>query len=308
MKYIEFYEDSSGRKWYHKSVLELIKQYSLKEDPENIIRKRAINLVNEGLQYGWSGPPFDPKILASLKGIKVEKGPPTFKEEAMIFPRGDQQLIILYNPFSPPTRINFSICHELTHTLFPNYYETIKLRSKKRQKFDPNKEIEYLCDIGASEILMPAEFFKKDLKKYGLSLYSVEPLRQIYLASYEAVIRRMIDLADINCAAVFFEFKLKPKEINSAKQITFDFFESPKPKMRVSYAITSKNFPFFIPKDKSAPDNSCIYKAVITQSIESDIEKWEIKNFGFCRIEAMPIPPNLPQSPKRIVALVFPLN
>ena len=138
------------------SVVRLVRLHSkISQDPEEIIRYLIRNELTDARNYGWSGPPFDPKDFASTIGIPCEKSDKLFhSEDAELQPNPTKEgrSIIKYNPNKPKTRQNFSIAHEIAHTFFPDYQHQYKARHKIG-KFDPNYEVEFLCDLGASEIV-----------------------------------------------------------------------------------------------------------------------------------------------------------
>jgi Zn-dependent peptidase ImmA (M78 family) len=256
-----------------------------------IIRKRAQELVAQARALGWSGPPFDPRILASLRGIDIRPDRLSPDQDAFIMPSASEQLEIVFDPARPSTRQNFSISHEISHTLFPDGYEMIRYRQRHRDKFDPDHELEYLCDIGASEILLPAEDFSGDLADFGFTLRSVLPLRDRYEASREALIRRMVQFDGGRSAAVFLEYRLKPSEQMATRQLSFlTRSVAPRPKLRIAYAVPSEEFAIFLPPHKSIPDNSCVYRALESGEVESAEEKWGVTGLPLCRVEAMSMP------------------
>src|SRR5258708_7819727 len=103
------------RKWRHDSVLKLISESDFK-DPIQEIRKRARTMVLRSFENGWSGPPFNPLELAKLHGIDLK--PDESIKDASIVSLKKGHFQIQYNPFQKPTRINFSIAHEIAHFLF----------------------------------------------------------------------------------------------------------------------------------------------------------------------------------------------
>lgn len=306
-----YVRDRKGRRWYHLSVLAMLEEYGhgQRKDPEEVIREKARKLVARAQSKGWGGPPFDPVLLASFLKIKTNPAPPDFHVDALIFPVPGQQLEIQFNPSRPNTRRNFSICHEIAHTFFPDCYEHVRLRSRNKRQFDPDAEVERLCDIGASELLLPLDPFLKCVRRYGMTLRAIDPLRQLFESSRDATISRLVQTTDVECAAVFLEAKLKPSEQKLLRQEAFPFeIPIPQPKMRVSYSVPSPTFALFIPKDKSVPETSCVYEAVLEGRIAKRAEKWGLQDFPLSRIEAMPLPPkDLDESIPRAVALVIPL-
>lgn len=124
----------------------------------------------------------------------------------MIVPSEDGRLRILLNSaVTQPERQNFSICHEIAHTFFPDCAEFIRMREKGQGKADPDREVEVLCNIAASELLLPVDHFLDSLKEFGFSLSSVPPLSGRFLASKSATVIKMVNTGIKVCAAVFLE-------------------------------------------------------------------------------------------------------
>lgn len=272
------------------------------------MRERARDLVNRAKSLGWSGPPFDPRIIASLRDIDLRTDQLSPHQDAYIIPKGDNRLEIVVDPTRPTTRQNFSISHEISHTLFPDGYEMIRYRQRDRDQFDPDHELEYLCDVGAAEILLPAEDFGGDLDLFGYTLEAVSALRERYQASREAVIRRMVQLNPGLTAAVFLEYRLKPSEKAALRQLSLrGMGGAPQPKLRIAYAVPSERFSIFLPPHKSIPDDSCVYRALASSEVETAEESWGVSGLSCCRVEAMSMPPgdDLEASLRAVALLVL---
>jgi hypothetical protein len=280
------------RIWRHPSVLGLVEDHGHRDDPVAIIRERARELVAQAKSLGWSGPPFDPRIMASLRDIDFRSYPLPPKQDAFIMPKGDNRLEIVFDPTRPLSRQNFSISHEISHTLFPDGYQMIRYRERDRDRFDPDRELEYLCDVGAAEILLPADDFRDDLAVFGSTLHAVAALRERYQASREAVVRRMVQVGREQAAAVFLEYRLKPSERATMRQLSLlGMDDAPQPKLRIAYAVPSERFTVFLPPHKSIPDDSCVYRALETGEVETAEESWRVSGLPPCRVEAMSMPP-----------------
>ena len=292
------------RVWRHASVIALLEDDGRLIDPVRIIRERARTLVARARGLGWDGPPFDPRVLASLLGIRVQPDHLRAGHDACIFPRG-QQLQIVFDDTRPTTRQNFSISHEIAHTLFPDGFELIRHRYQRRDAFDPDRELELLCDAGAAEILLPVDEFRADVQLDGSSLEAVHRLRERYKASREAIIRRMVQLDQSASAAIFLEFRLKPSEIAAQRQARLIESGRPsQPKLRIAYAVLSERFNVFLPSHKSIPEGSCAYRALSSGGIEDDIEQWDIAGLSRCRVQAMAMPTGDEDASLRAVALL----
>ena len=264
-----------GKRVYsNPAVVDLVEFHrEVSQDPEEIIRHLARNEIADARNYGLSGPPFDPRILASIMGIQYEESKQLIhSQDAELQPiaKGNTDLIIRYNPDKPKTRQNFSIAHEIAHTLFPEYRDQYKAHHQIG-KFNPDSEVEFLCDLGASEIIMPAPEFNRDVEKMGISLKSLERLSKRYNASLEATAIRMITTNFDSCALMVLGYSHKPSELcqieNAKNQLNLfsDCPCLPPLKLRVQYFVPSKYFFAYIPKHKSIEETSPLHEVSVTR-------------------------------------------
>jgi hypothetical protein len=177
------------------------------------------------------------------------------------------------NPDRPDTRRRFSIAHEISHTFFPDYTAKAWCRTdaRYRDRSNPEDFLEMLCDIAASELLMPLPWFSGDAAAVT-SADGLVNLASAYRASREAAIRRFAEVSPDSVAAVFFTWKLKPTQkgtvgsedqtnlfgIDPADELRDAF------RLRIEYAIPSQTFltaGHFLPKDKSVDNEGPIYEA-----------------------------------------------
>lgn len=292
---------ASRESWTHPSVRALAANVGV-DDPVVAIRQKAVDCIARARRFGWSGPPFCPQQLASILGIKCQPAAGLFSEEAQLSPRAGRQLLLEFNPDRPDGRRNYSICHEITHTFFDDCYDRVHFRkTNKRPRYGPEDEIELLCQIGAAELLMPATEFEADLETRAFCLETMLDLRTIYVASKEAVLRRMISLGGRTSAAVFLNRRNSPNEqkrVRAGAAIPM--------KMRIVYVATSDDFPVYLPKDKSVPDTSCVAYAEHVEMIQRANERWAIDGFGTWAIEAIRLnaPVNARETTPTVAALV----
>ena len=299
--------------YFNRSVVRLIESHREgTQDPEEIIRSLVRNKLDEAKNSGWSGPPFDPRILASIMGIQCEESRKlVHSEDAELHSTSAGRLVIRYNPDKPKTRQNFSIAHEISHTFFPEYQDKYKARHKVG-RFDPSSEVEFLCDLGASEIILPAPDFDLDVIQKDISLESLEELSTLYEASEEASAIRMIKTDRYPCALMVLDYSHKPTELSKIEQTKrqlnlFDdcSSESPSMKLRVQYCIPSKQFSDFIPPDKSIPESSPLHDVSVTQEpfqgdVALDLGKQSLEYYT----EAMAIP-GTHNLGSRVLAILF---
>jgi hypothetical protein len=265
-------------------------------DPEEIVRRKCREIVKSAKASGWSGPPFDPFILASLRGIKVKKVQHNIGAEARVFGKG-AQVFIEYRPnMTLMERLRFSICHEIVHTVFPDCYETVRhLHFEGEQQTEAEREFERLCDAGAGELLMPQEEFVDDLQKTTLTLTDVCALKKRYHASAEATVNRCLGITELPRAAIF--------------------FHDPQSLLVVKYFWKSTSFRLFIPPGMAPPKESVIHSFSDSKGMEptptnTQLETWWANGRPmFFKVQAIMLPP-VPQKPDypKVLALVAPSN
>ena len=268
------YTKVGNRTYYHKSVLKLIERHhEISKDPQEIIRYLTREKLADLKTLNSNAPPFDPKLLASLLSIPCEESVNLFRsDDAELHPaENGRGYVIRYNPNKPKKRQNFSIAHEIAHTFFPEFHYQYKTRHKIG-KFDLDNEVEFLCDLGASEIIMPTPDFDLDVESRGISIKSLQELSKRYEASLEATAIRMIGTDVLPCALTVLDYSHKPSEkdeIERSKyqQSLFDDFplEPPLMKLRVQYSVRTNHFSAYIPRDKSVEELSPLHKVSVTQ-------------------------------------------
>lgn len=272
----------------HSSIAALLAEHPGARDPERAIRERARALVAFGRSNGWEGPPFDPEILAELRSVRVRRLPSSTIAEAAIVPDERGRFTILVNQELPKERELFGIAHEVTHTLFPDCAETIRLRGPTAHV---DRDLEILCDIGASEILFPEETFVPDLDDLGgPSLDALEVLHERYGASWEATANRMVCLSEEPMLLVLCDRMFKPSELRGIQ-----FGGSlPPAKLRVEYAVPSIPSLPFLPKYKSLPDDTCLHElldgAVNVGATAPVVEDWSALGLGEVDVQGRRLP------------------
>jgi Zn-dependent peptidase ImmA (M78 family) len=190
----------------HESIEALLAAHPGEQSPEKIMRRLAREKVACAKSYLWSGPPYCPKELASLFGIKCREVNHDIDGDGRILLRPNGKIEIEYRSGRMPARQRFTIFHEFAHTLFPDYCTFLPCYHRpNRKQPDPIRQFEHLCDVGASEMLLPADDFMADLSKLTwLGFESVFKLQNRYHSSIDATIYRMIDLAtSVGFAAAF---------------------------------------------------------------------------------------------------------
>lgn len=292
----------SGVRWTHPSVEALMEFAQAGENPETVIRRRCRELVANAKKLGWAGPPFDPEILASLNDIEVEHVLEDIRADARIFPGSGGRLIIQYSSAISRERQRFSICHELTHTRFPDCYEEIRHRERQGKLDWKHQELEKLCNIGAAEILIPYDDFQVYCGNRSPSADLASELRQKFDCSMEAMLYRIVDATDEPCAVVFLSERLKPLE-ERARHPEFNLgLPKPETKYRIDYARLSKTCSIYFPQHKSAPATSVVQRAA-GGLFPTAVERWEIAGLAKAQVQVAELPVIAGKNQRRVAAL-----
>ena len=114
-------------------------------------------------------------------------------------------------------RQRFTIGHECGHTFLPGYYLTTQYRCAPVE-FRPVKNNikvesdEVLCDIAASELLLPGALVSPLILSSDFSLEAAEMLAEAAEASLVASVRRFVDAWPEPACVVHMEVRTKPSE------------------------------------------------------------------------------------------------
>jgi hypothetical protein len=220
--------------------------------------------------------PLDVDELASFLGIARSDESPAHSKDAELVPIGDGRVAIRVNPDRPETRKRFSVAHEVSHTFFPNYERKAWCRTdaRYRRRDNPDDLLEMLCDIGASELILPAPWFIEDAANVSTGDALVD-LAGKYTASREATVRRFAESHEGYVAAIFLSWKLKPTQqptignINQQDLFAGDPGERARraKRLRLDYSIPSASFAeagYYLPADKSVENDGPLYDAAAT--------------------------------------------
>ena len=167
------------------------------------------------MESGMTEPPFSPTIYAPLRSVKkvLYKD---LKIDGRLIPYEDGFIIELRKD-RPIERINFTFAHELAHTFFHEAIPSIKYRSNtaNHPQHDDEDE-ERLCNIAASELLMPTQIFSKIVKDFSPSPESLQKISQTFETSLTATLVKLLSLKLWNASFILWKSKdnnLKPEWI-----------------------------------------------------------------------------------------------
>ena len=261
-----------GHRYSDPDVLSLIYSGSEPIDPRSEVVRLARDL-NEKLR---SFPDIkDPRerieILASLAGVKVlpMSNSPSQNREALLFRSGDGNAHAFFDPTLSEGRANFSIAHEIVHTFFPNSRHGARFRSLHLDESREATELERLCHLGASELLMPEEEFL-DGRGDEFGLKDVPRLAERFGSSYEATLYRLATTHPRLAVAGRLEYRLRTSETRKmqdpkrtplfASSGTAETFQ-PKYRRQSLHSSLTCGVGHLIPWNKSFDETSCVYRA-----------------------------------------------
>jgi O-acetyl-ADP-ribose deacetylase (regulator of RNase III) len=274
----------SPRLWSHPSVLGLAGNAS----PLEAITARARGTALRAIQSGWSGPPYDPFALAEILKISVE--PRQDVMDARTVSVGGGKFRIEFNPNRSRARINFSVAHEIIHTLFPDCAETIRNRFTHAEMNSNDWELEVLCNIGAAEILMPVGSFKID-DTAPISIDTVITLQRKFSVSTEAILLRTAKLTSHQC----FVFAAHRENVGDSAQY------------RIDYAVSSRGWPLSLRTGFHLPASTVAAECTAIGFTAKAEEDWGL-DCGAFRVECLGIAPYPGHLYPRVVGVVRPLS
>lgn len=163
-------------------------------NPQRAVFRLAQTLVQHS---GYTTPPYSPRMFAEIAKVAIAETDLVDCDARLFpFPTGYLAEICAWHP---PTRQNFSLCHEIAHTFFldPLALDSTGLSCSI---FSPaGRYEERLCNLAASELLMPQIQFRRIVQDFNPSLASVRSISSLFGTSMQAVIRRICELDLWNC-------------------------------------------------------------------------------------------------------------
>lgn len=241
--------------------------------------------------------PIDAELVASYRGIaRVEIA--DIPWAGCLLSQGGQ-LVARLRASDTRGRQRFTALHEVIHTYLPGF-STAAAHYRCEPTHAPvdvtrDRHIEQLCDIGASELLYPAEPFRADMAGRPPTLTTVHALAERYDGSFEATARRYTSLYDVPTMLIGLELATAPRHPTAV------------PALRVQWVHATGGWPF-VPQHKSVPDDSPFGRALAGEIVDeiSDITEPACQPLRAVRISARvcPYTDSYGQRHERVMALV----
>lgn len=255
-------------------------------DPIKVITDRARNLVINAIEKGWSGPPYDPFILAEFQRVAVIARE-DIPDARTIPTKGGYT--IEYNPNQPKSRVKYSICHELAHTLFPDCDKRIRNRVTHRDTKGDEWQLETLCNIGAAEMLMPIGS-TASIEGNRLTIDAILEARKQHQVSAEAVLLRAIRLTSDQCCAFSSSRRQLPRQ--------------PQERYLIDYIVGSRTWMGAIRAGASLPVQTSARECIAIGFTHKGHETWD--EVGPVRVECLGVAPYPNQTVPRVLGIARP--
>jgi hypothetical protein len=294
-----------GRTYTDPDVISLIKATGSLVDPRSSVLNQARNLLAKFEVF--DNVPTNAierlTMLASLQGITVEPmnmdRQQREKRDAILVPTAAKQ-VILFNPNRPPGRVAFTVAHEISHTFFPNSLTGARFRSICQSNSKEANELERLCDLGASELLMPITEFQEAADE-NYSLTNVENLSDVFGSSYEATAFRLASAHPGIAVSGLLRYRLtvgeQRRSVSTQQTFLFgggtsrsDSHGQPKYRRQSVYLSDSCEEYLTIRWNKSFDETSCVYLAGRNGGIHAARESLPNGSHLMGRLEAVRAP------------------
>lgn len=222
---MEDYSKKKSKKSEFSSPLSLglLKANPLAKTPVEAILFQAEMLL---IESGMTEPPFSPRVYAPLRGVK-EVVYKDMKIDGRLIPFKDGFIIELRKDRAVE-RINFTFAHELAHTFFYESVPSIKYRTTENNYPQYDEEEEKLCNVAASELLMPTPIFSKIVKDFSASPQSLQKIAQIFRTSLTATIVKLLSLRLWDAGFVLWTYKDEQLEPQWIARLNYSLSFNPK--------------------------------------------------------------------------------
>lgn len=167
------------------------------DDPVQAAKRRSAELAQ-----GVPGPPFDLDCVQIRSAANIKSV--TYLPKLPVHGRvswQDGSYVIEISSVLGAERRAFTLGHEVGHVILvaDDLRSQVDGLAATRCPIGDCDEEEYLCDVVAAELLMPAGEFRKQLYAYGPSVRSILVLAAAFGTSLSATARRFAELSPWKC-------------------------------------------------------------------------------------------------------------
>ena len=239
------------------------------DDPTHVIR-----LAEQVLDDLQAEPPVDLRMVASYQDIADVRYCVLPNAGCLVTnPRSGRVEIRLRNDDSH-SRQRFTGFHEVTHTFMPGYRLTTQHRCDPSLIAPAKRTVEQLCDLGASELLLPRRPFAAHLAEASFGMDTVFDLADTYDASLQATAHRFVALWPEDTLLVVAEVANKPKDVAGAP-----------PRLRIRYSTGRGEWPFIF-RHKSIDEGEPLTRALAGDFVD---ESAPLRGFASREVEGVQV-------------------
>jgi|ERR1043166_516562 O-acetyl-ADP-ribose deacetylase (regulator of RNase III) len=271
---------TDSRFWTNGSVKKLSRGL---ENPIEIITAKCRDLIFGFSESGGTVAPLDPFALAesmpNVRLVPLEIVPDARTRTV------DGVHILEFNPNRPYSRVRYSVCHEIVHTLFPDCGEKTRNRATHEQMESDDWQLEMLCNIGAGELLMPFDELPGELQERVPGVEDILEVRRKFHVSIEAVFLRIARVSR------------QPFCVFSASR------REPAQTYAIDYMKASHNWKNRLPAGASLPPSSVVKNCTAIGHTDHGVEKWPGR-IGEVRVECVGISPYQGRQVPRVMGII----
>ncbi len=219
------------------------------------------------VESGMIAPPFAPAKYAPLRGVK-EIVCKDMEVDGRLIPSADGFVIELRKDRSHE-RKNFTCAHELGHTFFYESVPKIKYRALASNQPHHDDEEEQLCNIAASELLMPSTVISKIAKDYSPSPQALQEISRMFETSLTSTILKLLSLKIWDSTFILWDCNNNELEAKWIAKPSCNLFYSPKLEL-VNFKTSSVYETYLTGENLSSQEWFCLnggYKLSRFQSV-----------------------------------------
>ena len=236
------------------------------DDPVMAARQAATKLLQDA---EIRQPPVDLDLLGSFCGI-LQVQLVDMDCAGMLLPANEGYVVQLKATDSQGRR-RFTHAHEIGHLLVEETHLGPEARRDTTTgEYGRDSEVEYLCDVAASELLMPLGLFHEALGSRRPALQDLLRLARTFDVSMEAAALRLTEAPQSDCGVIVWEPMLKKSQVKELDtQTAFPGMEdfAPQPRLRIRTAKTSDALrKHYFPPEKSIAEDCLVCQCLQTDS------------------------------------------
>ena len=225
----------------------------------NNLERRVIKLVRDAVdKYASTTIPTFNEICFGL-GLDVKEG---------FLPDGTDgaqkgRTIIINSRIKNEERKRFTQFHEVTHYLIEKDEDLIsELHEYTTQENGYERPLEYLCNIGAAEFLMPSKAFIRLYEEKGLNVELILYAAHHFKSSTIAATIQLAQVAPNECITAICEFVSNDATSSQTKLFNGKYY-SAKRRLHVIYSALSPTAKYPLAKNTVIPDDHLIHDAFL---------------------------------------------